>query len=156
MRIVLLLIRRVGPSTEALSADLSSPVFKDLVYLDFTADCAARQKTLLSSLQRVVSTERTATLSLGIEHTTFVLLDGIEREDLHSLGLCAAGQVSLVSGSNASDTLDNCTFPELSINLRHFYCPIQEVVTKPVEKEKENRIVKMKHKNLRTKSLVTT
>ncbi|EES98256.1 Hypothetical protein GSB_151922 [Giardia duodenalis] len=154
MRIVLLLIRRVGPSTEALSADLSSPVFKDLVYLDFTADCAARQKTLLSSLQRVVSTERTATLSLGIEHTTFVLLDGIEREDLHSLGLCAAGQVSLVSGSNASDTLDNCTFPELSINLRHFYCPIQEVVTKPVEKGKgkpdsKNEAQKLENKESR-------
>lgn len=136
MRIVLFLIRRAGPCTEALSADLSSSVFKDLVYLDFTAERPSKQKALYSSLQHIANDERTATLSLGIEHTTFVLLDGIEREDLHSLGLCAGGQISLISGSTTSDDSHTCAFPELDISLRHFYCPVQEVVAKPTEKAK--------------------
>lgn len=136
MRIVPLLIRRVGPCTEALAADLSSPVFKDLVYLDFTADCASKQTMLLSSLQDVVSAKRTAALSLGVEHTTFVLIDGIEQSDLRALDLCVGGQVTLTSGSSTSDASYSCTFPELDINLRHFYCPSQEVAAKPIEKSK--------------------
>ncbi|EFO62288.1 Hypothetical protein GLP15_748 [Giardia lamblia P15] len=151
MRIVLLLIRRVGPCTEALAADLSSPVFKDLVYLDFTADCASKQKMLLSSLQDVVSAKRTATLSLGVEHTTFVLIDGIERDTLHALGLCVSGQVTLSSGSSIPDASYSCTFPELDINLRHFYCPIQEVATKPIEKSKGKADNKNEAPNIKTK-----
>lgn len=142
MRIVLLLVRRVGPYTEALASDLSSLVFKDLVYLDFTAECPSKQKALHSSLQGIASGERTATLSLGIEHTTFVLLDGIERDDLHSLGLCAGGQVSLFSGSAVLDESSNGLFPEIDINLRHCYCPIQEVATKPTEKPKTKAGIK--------------
>ncbi|ESU39745.1 Hypothetical protein DHA2_151317 [Giardia duodenalis] len=151
MRIVPLLIRRVGPCTEALAADLSSPVFKDLVYLDFTADCASKQTMLLSSLQNVVSAKRTAALSLGVEHTTFVLIDGIEQSDLRALDLCVGGQVTLTSGSSTSDASYSCTFPKLDINLRHFYCPSQEVAAKPIEKSKGKSDSKNEAPKLETK-----
>lgn len=122
MPVIILVLECIGEPHSELTVDLSTPAFSDLRYINGSDQ---NPEEIYSLLQNLPSHAPQAPLAVGVQDTTFLLLEGVAEHSLNELGLPVGGHIGLIGPGTMTTTQDFLNrysdHRQICLALKHYY-----------------------------------